>query len=194
MYLPLAGFADIWGGSYLQSSYNLDSEQAATLVRYFYLGVGFGAPLWPWVLTASTNYRFTMMLSAIITCGLFIYMLYAPQLEYLHLSILLFLIGAGSSGQFLAFVAVTTINTQERAATASGMHNMLCMLSGIVAQPLIGFFIDRYAPTECALEERLYSPEAYTQGLSVIAIGLLAAIISCLFMRKIPYTSETPTK
>lgn len=194
MYLPLAGFADLWGSSYLQSSYHLDRVQATTLVRWFYTGVGLGAPVWPWVLTLSKNYRFTMILSAVFTCGFFSYMLFGPQLGYLHLAILLFLMGAGSSGQFLAFVAVTGINTQERAATASGMHNMLCMISGIIAQPLIGFFIDRFAPSECALEEKLYSPEAYTHGLTVIAIGLLGAIVSCLFMRKIAYLPEASTK
>jgi sugar phosphate permease len=191
MYFPLAGFADLWGKPYLQSAYHLSPVQSATLVRWFYIGIGLGSPLWPWVLTLSKNYRFSMILSAVLTCGLFGYVLYGSQLEFQHLAVLLFLIGIAAGGQFLAFVAVTDINTHECAATASGMHNMLCMISGIVVQPLIGFFIDRYATSECTLEEKLYPPEAYTQGLTVIAIALVGAIISCLFMRKINYLHET---
>jgi sugar phosphate permease len=194
MYLPLAGFADLWGNSYLQSAYKIDRVQAASLVSWFYIGVGLGSPLWPWVLTVSKNYRFSLILSAIFTCGLFGFLLYGPKLEFIQLATLLFLIGAGSAGQFLAFVAVADINTQERTATASGMHNMLCMISGIVAQPLIGYFIDNHASSACAIEEKLYSAEAYTHGLAVVAIGLLAAIGSCLFMKKIKYIAEEPIK
>lgn len=185
MYLPLAGFADLWGVSYLRSVYDLDRVKAGALISWFYAGVGLGSPVWPWFFTITKSYRTTMITSALLTCVLFGFLLYGMHLDYLHLVVLLFLIGAASGGQFLAFVAVAEINDSSRTATASGVHNMLCMISGVIAQPLIGFFIDRYAPSECAIAEHLYKPEAYVQGLSVISVGLVLAIISCFFMRRI---------
>jgi sugar phosphate permease len=189
MYLPLAGFGDLWATSYMQSHYGLDRVSANTYVSWFYIGVGLGSPAWPWVLTRFQNYRLSMTLSALLTAVFFGIVLYVPGLPLLTIATLLFLTGAAAGGQFIAFAAVTEINTRERTATASGMHNMLCMLSGVIAQPLIGFVMDRSGLTQqCVLSDATtYPPLAYTYGLTVVFVGLALAILIAFSIKTVPY-------
>lgn len=132
-----------------------------------------------------------MFLSAFSALALFALILYVPEMPIHILPYLLFLFGCACGGQFVAFAAVTEINTPTSTATASGMHNMLCMASGVIAQPLIGYFLDLKKVEGCAIgAEVSYDPTAFITGFSVITAGLLFACVSCFVMGRIPYIHE----
>ena len=57
MYIPLSGFADLWGVPYLMQAFNVEREVAAGALSTFYVGVGVGGPLWSWILTFLKSYR-----------------------------------------------------------------------------------------------------------------------------------------
>ena len=65
---------------------------------------------------------------------------------------------------------------------SSGIHNMMCMLSGVISQPLIGYFMDKGAHATMN-EDIIYSPESYQYGLSVVVAGLLLGLTACYFMK-----------
>lgn len=191
MYMPLAGFGDLWGIPYLRSQYGIDVQTASSVAKWFYVGIGIGSPSWSWVLTYTRNYKTTMFLSAFSALAFFAIILYVPTMPVTVLPYLLFAFGCACGGQFVAFAAVTEINTPTSTATASGMHNMLCMASGVIAQPLIGYFLDLKKVEGCAIgTEVAYDPTAFVIGFSVITAGLLFACISCFLMGRIPYIHE----
>jgi sugar phosphate permease len=185
MYIPLAGFADLWGTPYFQQFFHMDKHQAATIMSWLYIGLGCGAPCWSFMVTSMKSYRKPMALSAFFSLIFLTPIFYVQSITPGMVGILLFLSGIMISGQFLAFSGVTEINTPERTATASGTHNMICMLSGVLAQPLVGHcldFKDPLAPIQNGI--KCYSLEAFSFAFSSLPLALALSMILCFFMKE----------
>lgn len=182
MYLPLSGFSDLWGAAYIEDVYDVSRAVAADMSWLIYLGIGISAPLWSFIYEYFKSYRKSLALASFIASSTFAIMLYTPLPSLWALGGLLFICGLGLGGQFLAFSAVSELNCNSRTAMSSGIHNMMCMLSGVISQPLIGYFMDKGAHATMQ-EDVVYSPQSYTYGLSVIAVGLFIAFSACYFMK-----------
>jgi len=184
MYIPLSGFADLWGVPYLMQAFNVDRAVAAGALSTFYVGVGIGGPLWSWILTFLKSYRRAMIVSAIVTFLFLTIVIYTPHLPFSAVYSLFFIAGAASSGQFLAFASVTDLNSRDRAATASGVHNMLCMFSGILMQPVIGAVLDLVWSGERIAGSPYYSLTDYHLALAIVPLSLILAGLCVLFIRE----------
>ncbi len=182
MYLPLSGFADLWGAAYIEDVYGVSRAVAADMSWLIYFGIGISAPLWSLVHAYFKSYRKSLALASFIAATTFASALYLPLPNLWVLGILLFICGLGLGGQFLAFSAVSELNCTSRTAMSSGIHNMMCMLSGVISQPLIGYFMDQGAHATME-EDVVYSPQSYTYGLSVVVIGLCIALIASYLMK-----------
>lgn len=182
MYVPLSGFADLWGTPFLSEAYHLSPAKAAGIKSFFYIGLGVGAPLWSFYMTRLQSYKNGLLQSAIAGALAMSITLYVP-LPLVLMSPLLFLSGFSVAGQFAAFAAAAALNKASETATSSGVHNMICMLSGIVMQPLIGYVLDtcREADVLCPLD---YTYSHFLTSLSVIPISLVVAVIFCFFMKE----------
>lgn len=188
MYIPLSGFCDLWGAAYIEDTFKVSRAVAADISWLVYLGVGISAPLWSFVQAKFDSYRKSLFLGAALSIITFSLVLYSSSLSLTMVSILLFVCGLGLGAQFLAFSAVSALNCDSRTATSSGVHNMMCMLSGVISQPLIGYFMDlgsvqRSDVIDNVVGSVVYSRDSYTYGLSVIVIALLIGIIACYLMR-----------
>ncbi|OJX09426.1 MAG: hypothetical protein BGO77_05610 [Caedibacter sp. 37-49] len=184
MYIPLSGFADLWGVPYLMQAFKVEREVAAGAISTFYVGVGIGGPLWSWIVSFLQSYRRSMVLSAVVTFIFLSIVIYFPHLSFNAIYSLFFIAGAASSGQFLAFASITDINTRERAATASGMHNMLCMFSGILMQPVIGKILDLVWSGERVDGSPYYSLSDYQLALAIVPLSLIIAVVTVFFIRE----------
>ena len=83
------------------------------------------------------------------------------------------------AGQFLAFPMTCALNPLSASATAGGFQNMICMLSGVVFQPLIGRLLDYSWSGGLANGVRVYTVDDFTFALSPLCISLL---LSCLII------------
>ncbi len=182
MYLPLSGFCDLWGAAYIEDIYGVSRAVATDMSWLIYFGIGVSAPLWSFVQSHFGSYRSSLSLAASIAAITFATVLYVPLPGIWFLGTLLFICGLGLGGQFLAFSAVSALNCNSRTAMSSGVHNMMCMLSGVISQPLIGYFMDKGAHATMD-EDIIYSPQSYQYGLSVIMVGLLVALTACYLMK-----------
>ncbi len=90
-----------------------------------------------------------------------------------------------SSGQFVAFGGVADINLRSRTAAASGTHNMLCMLSGVILQPLIGYFLRLSSGGKIINGEYVYSTQDFHIALGVIPVCMCLAVLVVFFIREI---------
>lgn len=182
MYLPLSGFCDLWGAAYIEDTYGVSRALATDMSWLIYFGIGISAPLWSFVLSYFKSYRASLSLACLIAATTFTIVLYVPMPNLWIAGVLLFVCGLGLGGQFLAFSAVSALNCNSRTAMSSGVHNMMCMLSGVISQPLIGYFMDKGAHTTIN-DNIVYSPQSYTYGLSVIVVGLGIGLIACYLMK-----------
>jgi sugar phosphate permease len=183
MYVPLSGFADLWGTPFLMESYQVERTIAAGTMSIFYVGLSIGAPLWSVLATRLKSYRKGMMYSAMVSVFCLTAVIYLP-VSFSVLKVLMFIAGFSVGGQFIAFAGVTQLNPAHRTGTAAGVHNMLCMLSGAAMQPLIGKCLDLcLAADQCGIGTR-YTHEYFLKSLALVPLCVLVAVILAYFMKE----------
>ena len=184
MYLPLSGFADIWGPPFLMSVYQLDKATAGGITSALYVGIGVGSPLFPLLCTRFRAYKPSVFIAALGALVLLSSVFYIPFLPLWLLTTLLFLAGVFLGGQFLGFSMTCALNPLSASATAGGFHNMLCMLSGVIFQPFIGYLLDSHWQGEYINGIRVYTSSDYTWALSSISISLGLACFVVFFIKE----------
>lgn len=187
MYLPLSGFADLWGPPFLMSAYQLDKSTAGGIVSAMYVGIGLGAPLFPFLCQRLNAYKAPVFISAFGALICLAIVFYVPYLPLWLLTFLLFLGGFFLGGQFLAFSMTCALNPLSASGTAGGFHNMMCMLSGVIFQPFIGWLLDYSWNGKMLNGIRAYDSMDYAFALSSISISLLLACF-VVFLIKEKYT------
>ncbi len=177
MYVPLSGFADLWGPPFLMSVYQFDKATAGAAVSALYVGIGLGSPLFPLLCQRLEAYRPTVLISAVGAMIILSLVFYLPVLPFWLLVMLLFFAGLFLGGQFLAFSMTCALNPLSASATAGGVHNMICMLSGVIFQPLIGRLLDYSWQGSYVNGVRVYTHSDFTFAFSSISISLLLACV-----------------
>lgn len=185
MYVPLSGFADLWGTPFITEAYQMDKTLAAGVTSLFYIGLGFGAPLWSYWATRIGSYRRAMLWGAISSTLFMVAVLYLPMSLY-PLYAVMTLAGFCAGSQFMAFAAVSALHPLRRTATASGVHNMLCMLSGVAMQPLLGHFLDLCLACDpkCVGVMGRYTHDHFLTSLAIVPVFLGLAIFLTLMMKE----------
>jgi MFS family permease len=185
MYIPLSAYTDLWGAPYLLKSYDLTKSEASGIISMVYMGVAVGGPLTAWLVQVSGSYRRVIIPTSIASACLFLIILYADVLSAQMLYALNFSLGILLSSQFLAFSCVCEINTRDVSATASSIHNMMCMISGIIFQPLVGLLLDYNASGAIAENgEVAYSLADYQYALVSIPVALGIAFVMSFLMKE----------
>ncbi|MBA3812908.1 MAG: MFS transporter [Alphaproteobacteria bacterium] len=187
MYVPLSGFTDLWGIPYLLSAYQLDKQSAAIINDVVLIGLGLGSPLFSFLCNFLKAYKTTAFISALGALVFFSAILYIPGMPLWLLVICMFLAGLFLGGQFLAFAMTCALNPLSASATAGGVHNMICMLSGVIFMPLIGKLLDLVWQGGFENGVRSYTLSEYTFSLSSITVCLaLACVVIFLIKEKYP--------
>ncbi|MBL9029626.1 MAG: MFS transporter [Caedimonas sp.] len=194
MYVPLSGFADLWATPFMEQQFKVDYTTASGGVFSFYVGMSIGAPLWPFFSTWIQSHKKALIISALLTAFFITIAFYQNNLTFFQSCLLLGITGACSGGQFLAFSGVANINSRDRAATASGMHNMICMFSGNLMQPLLGKLLqmnwsERGGTFLAGAPD--YNLEDFRFALGIIPIALvMAAFVTFLVKETFPQKSS----
>ncbi len=197
MYVPLSGFADLWGVQYVMHSYHIDKITAAGFVSQFFIGIGIGGPISAWALKRIQSYKITFFFGSMMTTIVFMLILYVPLpvLQPLfvlpmnitiHVFDVLFLsAGAFATVQFFAFACIVYINSTQVSGTASGIHNMACMMSGVIFQPVIGLLLDWSWDGTMQDGSPVYSAADFSFALAIIPLCLLVASLVSLKLKEV---------
>ena len=163
---------------FLTQKFTLDSGEAAFVTSAIYIGLGIGAPLSALLFAVVKSYRVFFCASSLISVFLFSTLLFYEELTLFILLLLTGSLGICLSPQILAFTLICRINPENAAATASGLHNTICMLSGIISQPLIGALIVYHAGNQ------IPGALSYSFGLFVIPVSLLISALLALKIKE----------
>ncbi len=175
MYLPLSGFADLWAAPYIKTTYQADVATAGFGVGAFYLGIGIGAPLYATISSKFQSFTKVMQASALLSLLFFCLAVYLPTLPFALFLCTLFCCGLSLSGQFLAYTVACRINPAQAEGSACGFHNAMCMISGVIAQPLMGWILDLLWNGHMVEGVRHFLPSNYQMAFAVIPLALLAS-------------------
>jgi MFS family permease len=141
LYTPLSVIADLWGVAFLVKKFNLTRELASPILMNIYIGMAIGSVAIPY-LTSKYDIDKVIKYSSLILLLLFSYLVYAENISYTNLVILLILIGFFCGAEMLCFTAALRHTNPNISGLTIGVVNTLNMLSGAVMQQIIGNYLD----------------------------------------------------
>ncbi|MFA5959961.1 MAG: MFS transporter [Tatlockia sp.] len=185
MYMATPVFCGLWGVPFLMYKMQVTKTIAANYVSLVFLGWAVASPLWG-IFSNRIGLRKPPMyvgtVGALITSLLFIY---APLESGWLMGCLLFLFGISSAGFLCSFSIAKELCSNRYMATGLGFMNMLNMVGIAIAQPLIGFILDKFWTGELINQVRVYPMHAYHIGLALLPLGILGSLLI------LPYVRET---
>lgn len=190
LYLPLSALAELWGVPYLSQVYHISTTTAATLCSMIFLGWAVGGPIAGFVSDHLTVRRAPLIIGALVSCILFIIILYTSHLPLGLLGFLLFLFGVFNSVESITFAIGKEAAPKEIAGTAVALINTLVMVGGVIFQPLIGELLDIHAHTTLGHIAPIYSVADYRFALLVIPVGLIVAFVLSFYLKEKLHTIE----
>ena len=96
------------------------------------------------------------------------------------LYVIFFFMGAMNSGVApIAYASTKELFSEESAGTSIGTVNLFPFLGGVVAQPFIGFVLDKAGKVAAH-----YPPSAYRSVIMFCAFASILGIIATLFMKE----------
>ena len=160
---PLEGFADVWGGQFLQQVYGVEPAFALGLTSTIFVGLCFGAPLLNFITEKNKSYLGTIISSAIIMVISFTFLL-SGRLSIQGMSFLFIITGICCSYQTYAIYIASTCVRSGVAGLITAVANMIIMIFGYLFHSAIGWII--------SVSGGINHPQAFIYGIAVIPIAL----------------------
>lgn len=177
MYMATPVFCGLWGVPFLMNKMMITKTSAANYISLVFVGWAIGSPLWG-IFSNRIGLRKPPMyigcIGALICSILFIFV---PINTALYMEILLLAFGVFSSGFLPAFTVAKELCNKKYVATGLSFMNMMNMIGIALAQPLIGYILDKMWEGEVNGNVRVYPLEAYHTGLAILPLGMLIALI-----------------
>ncbi|MDP3705469.1 MAG: MFS transporter [Legionellaceae bacterium] len=177
MYMATPVFCGLWGVPFLMLKMHLAKATAANYISLVFVGWAIASPLWGIYSNRIGLRKPPMYIGAvggIITSSLFIFC--NIQSAFL-MEILLFLFGIFSAGFLSAFSVAKELCSKRYVATGLSFMNMMNMVGIALAQPAVGFILDRMWQGEIVDKVRIYPVEAYHVALALLPLGMIIALI-----------------
>lgn len=183
LFAPTAAFAELWGNSFLRTTYGLSMETAAFGVGLIFIGWGIGGPLMGWISDKVGKRKPFMFLSAALCC------VFLTAALYLHLPkpllyTCLFLYGITNTGVILAYALVAETNQRRLAGTSLGVANMLSIMLGTLFQPLIGWFLDVLGGMTIVNNLPQYESGDFQIAMTILPLCLLMGFFLAFFIKE----------
>lgn len=177
MYMTTPVFCGLWGVPFLMNKMLLTKATAANFVSLVFVGWAIASPLWG-IFSNRIGLRKPPMyigcIGALICSTLFIF---APISSPLVMELLLFSFGIFSAGFLPAFSVAKELCNKKYVATGLSFMNMMNMVGIALAQPLIGYILDRMWQGELNGTVRVYPLSAYHTALGILPLGILIALL-----------------
>lgn len=138
LWVPMSGFASLWGVPYLENVYKFNHTAASSVCSLMWFGLALFSPILGWLSTLIGRRTMPLVFSAFLGSIAFLMVIFFSNLPEWLLGTSLFLAGAGCAGQALSFSVVKENNLKYMRATAIGFNNMAMVISGAIVQPLMG--------------------------------------------------------
>ena len=188
MWLPIAIYAETWGGSYLVDVKGFDAEQASAVNAWVFIGWAVGGPMLGFLSDYFRRRKLLLSLGSLISAMLFV-MFFVVKLSPFLMGLILFLAGLAGSTQALVFAVSRDNVSSVSSGSAAAFTNLLVMLAGVL-QPLSGYIMDLVNGP--VAKGHQYSSEAYTAALALVPVALLlSCFLSLLIKDKLLQDSQS---
>jgi sugar phosphate permease len=182
LYLPTTSFADMWGELYLEQALHMTKTEASWANAIIFLGWGMAAPFTGYLSDRIKQRRSPMMWGAIAAAITISIILFVPSIPHWLVFVLLFILGVCYSTECIVFAVARELSPFHASGTAVATTNMMVMLGGVFAQPLVGRLLDWRGESQLVDGVHIYSISSYQFALSLIPIGLIIAAVLVLLL------------
>lgn len=184
IYAPISALADLWGVAFLKATYpDISGAEASVASNMIYIGLIFGCPFFGFLANYFKSHRIALVVAAIV-CVVPFGMILSCHVSYTVMSVLLFITGFGTGGSAIVFVAAAQCVPKNMCGLTTGFVNTLCMLSGVILQPLIGFIVNKSWDGTVENGLPIYKAGDYTLGLSAVMVFLVICLISSFCVKE----------
>ncbi|MDO8953387.1 MAG: MFS transporter [Gammaproteobacteria bacterium] len=185
---PVTAFASLWGVPFLATSYQISTQEAASLCSLIWLGIGLSSPFIGALSDRIGRRKPLLALTALIGGISIAIIIYVPGMSMSLLGTLLFLAGMGSSGQILSFAVVQDFAAPSRISASIGFNNMALVASGVIMQPLVGKLLAWNDGISSTIQT--YTISSFQHALITLPLAFSACVIISLFFIKETFTKN----
>jgi MFS family permease len=174
----------IWGSLYLMQIHHFSHEQATYPTSLIFTGTILGSPLMGWLSDKIGRRKPLMLVGALLSLGLVLIIIYAPDLSLVSYSTLFFLLGLTTSTQVISYPTVNESNPKMITATAVSVVSVCCIGGGAIFQPLFGWLMDLGHDAVVVDGVHVYSLHDYHMGLAILPIAFLLALLAAILIKE----------
>jgi MFS family permease len=177
MYMATPVFCGLWGVPFLMNKMLLSKTSAANYISLVFIGWAIASPLWGILSNRIGLRKPPMYIGCVGAFFCSVFFIFAPITQGIYMQISLFAFGIFSAGFLPAFTVAKELCNKKYVATGLSFMNMMNMIGIALAQPLIGFILDKMWTGELNGNVRIYPIHAYHTGLAILPLGMLIALI-----------------
>ncbi|MDR2781616.1 MAG: MFS transporter [Holosporaceae bacterium] len=181
-YAPLSALGDLWGVSFLKKAYGIDSATASFANNMLYVGMVVGAPTFAYLARIWDSYKKPMIVGIVGAAMSMATIIMGAELP-LKAAFFLFFATGFCCAATLAYPLAVMIFPSSIGATVSGFVNMVCMFSGVVLMPLIGYIVNWSWDGTIENGLKVYSLNDFRLGLVSVLVFLLAGFVLSLMIK-----------
>lgn len=180
LYFNLSVLGALWGDDYVVAVTGGTTAEASNAVSMLYVGWLIGGPLSGLISDRMGKRKTVLVVSLLLTLILTTGLLFFSKLTVFQCGLFFLIMGLASSAQIVTFVANLEHNPDWASATAIAVTNMIVMLLGGVAQPLVGMVLDIVGEEGA----KSFTVSDYRYALAVMPLMCLLGLIASIFMKE----------
>ncbi len=182
LYLSLAIFGEFWGPLFLHTKLNISLADAGKITAFIFVGCAVGGPMQSIIARLIPRYKINFLLQTTLSSTAILLSIY-----YLHtidsIKTMFFIYGFFSSANIVCFSYARLWATRQTTACTFALINLLCMLSGMLFQPLASTLLDLMWSGKLKNGIRLYTAIDFQHALCFMPICAVIAFTLCFFLK-----------
>jgi MFS family permease len=141
---PMSVFSELWGTSFLMTSYHASKMTAAAATTWIWIGVALGSLLAGWWSTQIESRKTPLITFNCIGLVASLFVIFYHAETWLTLDFFLFMLGLAAGSQPITFGLACEQNHSDMHGAAMGFNNMAVISGGVFLQPLVGYILTMY--------------------------------------------------
>ncbi len=183
MNLPIFLLGALWGSLYLVQVRHLTRFEASIVSSMLFIGTILGSPVLGWLSDRIGRRKLPMIVGAIISLLLIIWLMSAGNMSYGTLIFLFFALGFITSTQILSYPLIAESNPHYLVASAESIASTLIMSGGFL-QTLFALLMSWHWDHRIINGIPIYSVHNYYYALAIMPVGFCIALLTAYRIRE----------
>ncbi len=184
MNLPIFLLGALWGIPYLEEIHHLSRDQSSVITGMIFFGTVIGSPAAGFISDKMGLRKRPMIIAAIISLAMILWMMYQPGLSASTLAILFFALGFITSAQIISYPLVTESNPISLTAISISVIAICAIGGGAVFQPLFGWLMDFHLKHQVVNHVMIYSANDFHRAMLIFPAAFVIALICAMLIKE----------